>query len=81
MCARPRPETIGTLRPHAAAIGASGIETLSPTPPVECLSATGPSSPSQDQVSPDSIMMRVSARVSSRSIPWKKTAMSSADTW
>ena len=35
---RPRPDTIGTATPHAATAGASGIEILSPTPPVECLS-------------------------------------------
>ena len=34
----PRPDTIGTATPHAATAGASGIEILSPTPPVECLS-------------------------------------------
>jgi hypothetical protein len=39
---RPRPEIIGTKPPHAAASGASISETLSPTPPVECLSTTGP---------------------------------------
>jgi hypothetical protein len=38
---RPRPDTIGTATPHAATAGASGIEILSPTPPVECLSTLG----------------------------------------
>ena len=38
----PRPEIIGTSPPQAATIGASSSETLSPTPPVECLSSTGP---------------------------------------
>src|SRR3954452_437921 len=37
----PRPEIIGTAPPHAATSGASTSETLSPTPPVECLSSTG----------------------------------------
>ena len=49
MWPRPRPEIIGTAPPHAARIGASISETLSPTPPVECLSSTGRSrSHSQD---------------------------------
>ncbi len=37
----PRPDIIGTATPQLATIGASSSETLSPTPPVECLSATG----------------------------------------
>ena len=35
---RPRPESIGTCRSQQASSGASGSDTLSPTPPVECLS-------------------------------------------
>ena len=38
---RPRPEIIGTHTPHAATSGAMMIDVLSPTPPVECLSAFG----------------------------------------
>jgi hypothetical protein len=34
-------EIIGTQTPHAATSGAMMIEVLSPTPPVECLSAFG----------------------------------------
>ena len=37
----PRPDIIGTATPQLATIGASSRDTLSPTPPVECLSATG----------------------------------------
>lgn len=33
---------MGTVRPSSASMGAKGIDTLSPTPPVECLSATMP---------------------------------------
>ena len=39
---RPRPETIGTKTPHATTSGARQSDTLSPTPPVECLSNLGP---------------------------------------
>ena len=35
MCSRPRPDTIGTLQPHALAIAIKGIEVLSPTPPLK----------------------------------------------
>ena len=38
---RPRPVSCGTATPQAATSGASGRVILSPTPPVECLSAVG----------------------------------------
>ena len=41
MCPSPRPLSWGTATPHAATSGASGSVILSPTPPVECLSAVG----------------------------------------
>ena len=40
LMSNPRPEIIGTFSPQAARAGAKMIETLSPTPPVECLSTT-----------------------------------------
>ena len=36
----PRPLIFPNGTPHAATIGATAIEVLSPTPPVECLSTT-----------------------------------------
>ena len=41
---RPRPDILPTGSPQAAASGATTSVTLSPTPPVLCLSATGESS-------------------------------------
>ena len=41
VCPRPRPDSCGTAAPHAATSGARTSETLSPTPPVECLSTVG----------------------------------------
>ena len=38
---RPRPEIIGTRKPRQASSGARGRDTLSPMPPVECLSTSG----------------------------------------
>ena len=45
MWPRPRPESWGTAAPQAATSGARTSETLSPTPPVECLSTVGRDSP------------------------------------
>src|SRR5213596_2506569 len=56
----PRPEIIGTAPPQAATIGASSSETLSPTPPVECLSSTGRSR-SQRSTSPERVIALVRA--------------------
>ena len=49
---RPRPDSCGTATPHAATSGASGSVILSPTPPVECLSAVGRDSPEKSIRSP-----------------------------
>src|SRR4051794_18323372 len=76
----PRPEIIGTAAPQAASTGARISETLSPTPPVECLSSTGLSS-SQASTAPESRIARVNATRSSPSIPRRKSAMASAPTW
>ena len=79
----PRPEIIGTKPPHAARIGASSRLTLSPTPPVECLSSTGPARPASDQsrMSPDRVMAPVSAIRSAAVIPRQTIAIASAPTW
>src|SRR6185437_6508982 len=80
---RPRPEIIGTKPPQAATIGASIRLTLSPTPPVECLSMIGPgrSRSSQSSVTPDCARPSVMA-VSSRGVMLRKnTAMAKAATW
>ena len=61
VCANPRPAIMGTKPPHAAKIGASTNDTVSPTPPVECLSNTGPPNRSASQLStlPESRMANV----------------------
>ena len=38
VCPRPRPDIMGTATPRQATNGANTSDTLSPTPPVECLS-------------------------------------------
>ena len=50
---RPRPEIMGLNAPQAATAGASIKETLSPTPPVECLSTTASPNSDQSRTSPE----------------------------
>ena len=75
----PRPDSCGTATPQAATSGANGSVILSPTPPVECLSAVGRDSPEKSSRSPELIMACVH-RLSSRAFrPRKRMAMASAD--
>ena len=65
VCPRPRPLIFPNGTPHAATIGPTAIEVLSPTPPVECLSTTlRPSAAPRSIVSPLRIIASVSACVS-----------------
>ena len=74
---RPRPEIIGTKAPQAATIGASIRLTLSPTPPLECLSSTGPgrSRSRQSSMMPERARPSVSATRSGTVMPRKNTVM------
>ena len=83
VCPSPRPEIIGTCAPQAATMGASIRLTLSPTPPLECLSSTGPcrSAASQRSTSPESRMAQVRATRSAMSMPRQQMAMAKAATW
>ena len=61
----PRPLIFPTGTPHAATIGPTAIEVLSPTPPVECLSTTlRPSAPRRGRASRRCGSSRRSARTS-----------------
>src|SRR3954469_6891811 len=75
----PRPEIIGTAAPQEASTGARMSDTLSPTPPVECLSSTGRSR-SHSRTVPESRMARVRATRSSALIPRRNSTMASAPT-
>ena len=68
---RPRPDSCGTAAPQLATSGARISDTLSPTPPVECLSTVGRPTPDRSSRSPDSIMAAVQVRSSAASRPWK----------
>ena len=76
---RPRPESCGTATPQAATSGASGRVILSPTPPVECLSAVGRESVEKSIRSPDAIIAAVQRAISRRSMPLSRIAIASAD--
>ena len=65
----PRPETIGTHRPSQARRGARTSETLSPMPPVECLSTFGGDPSGHWNTLPLSRMAAVRADVSSSDMP------------
>src|SRR5207237_262327 len=78
---RPRPDIIGTATPHAATRGASTSDTLSPTPPVECLSTRGVDHESKEIRWPEASIASVRAASSGRSSPRSSTAISSADIW
>ena len=57
VCPSPRPLIFANGTPQAATIGATAIEVLSPTPPVECLSTTlRPSAECRSTVSPVAII-------------------------
>ena len=77
----PRPDIMGTATPQAATSGARTSETLSPTPPVECLSMRGVAQPSNVSRWPDASMASVSAASSVRSSPRRNAAIRSAAIW
>ena len=76
---RPRPDSWGTATPHAATNGASGRVILSPTPPVECLSAVGRDSVEKSIRSPEAIIAAVQRAISRGTIPLSRIAIASAD--
>ena len=75
---RPRPDSCGTATSNTATSGASGSVILSPTPPVECLSAVGRESPEKSIRSPLAIIAAVHVAISRRVIPLSSTAIARA---
>ena len=61
VCPRPRPDILPKMAPQAATSGASTSVTLSPTPPLECLSSTGRRSTLRSSSLPLSTRARASA--------------------
>ena len=80
VCPSARPVIMGTVTPHAAAIGATIMEVLSPTPPVLCLSIFCALIDERSRPLPESRISRVNASVSSIVMPFKYTAISHAAT-
>jgi hypothetical protein len=69
---------LATSTPQAASNGASTSVVESPTPPVECLSATGHG---HDTRCPDATIASSNPRVSSSLIPRSATAIRNAESW
>ncbi len=81
MWPRPRPLIIGTRTPAAATIETRGIDTLSPTPPVECLSILAPTISPRSSTSPECSIASVHTASSSGFKPEKKIAIVIAAIW
>ena len=78
VCPRPRPDSCGTATPKHATSGARGSVILSPTPPVECLSAVSLPMPEKSMRAPERIIASVQRAISPRSIPRRKIAIARA---
>ena len=78
---RPRPDILPNTAPQAATRGASTSVTLSPTPPLECLSSTGRRSTPRSKRLPLSTMALARATVSASDRPRSTMAMSRALAW
>jgi len=81
VCPSPRPDTIGTGTPQAATIGARQIDTLSPTPPVECLSTLIPGTDDRSSTSPLRSIASVNSLVSESLSPRRNAAINQALIW
>ena len=75
----PRPDIFGTITPHAAATGASTIDTLSPTPPVLCFPTLNPGTSERSTRSPERAIAPASQAVSSSFMPLMTIAISNAE--
>src|SRR6266702_4210385 len=69
VCPSPRPVILPTATPQAATKGATASVTLSPTPPVLCLSTTGEIVSRTWSSSPERAMASVKSPVSRASMP------------
>ena len=78
---RPLPDILATFSPQAATNGPNAIDVLSPTPPVECLSAFIPSIEVKSITSPLCIIALAKYDVSLSFIPFNTMAINNALTW
>ena len=81
VCPSPRPDIFATFNPQAATSGPNAIDVLSPTPPVECLSAFIPSIEDKSITSPLFIIALAKYEVSLSFIPFKTIAISNELIW
>ena len=77
----PRPDIFAIFTPQQATSGTRISDVVSPTPPVECLSALTPGTSERSSVSPDLAMASVSASVSRSVMPLMQMAIRSAEIW
>ena len=75
---KPLPDIFATGIPSAAIIGSKTIDTLSPTPPVECLSTVISSNSDKSKISPEFAIANVKLYNSSSVIPLIYIAITSA---
>ena len=68
---RPRPLILAIFTSHAATMGATTNVVLSPTPPVECLSAFTPDMAERSTMSPECAIAAVSCAVSCAVMPFR----------
>ena len=78
VCPKPLPLILAILAPHEATKGPKIKETLSPTPPVECLSIFKPGISLKSQTSPLTLISSVKYAVSSEFIPFMVIAINRA---
>ena len=78
---RPRPDIFAMRTPQHATSGTRINDVVSPTPPVECLSALMPGMRLRSSISPERAISSVSASVSRSDMPWMQMAINSAEIW
>ena len=78
---RPLPDIFATGTPSDATNGNKHIDTLSPTPPVECLSTIILLSFDKSRISPELAIAIVKSVVSCLVIPFRKIAITNAAAW
>ena len=78
---RPRPLSLATGTPQLATSGTRISETLSPTPPVECLPTLVPGTSDRSMWVPEWSIASVSAAASAADNPFRYAAIKNALIW
>ena len=78
---KPLPDILATFTPRDATIGITIRVTLSPTPPLECLSTIISDISLKSSISPDFAIAKHKCFVSSSFIPFRQIAIVRAEAW